>query len=427
MINTTILVLGVSDCSNEPIVKKWNIDAQVSQNFEASAVGSIKQVFSHVIVYDYLKRYIEVGVRRVNKEILDIVEREHPEFLLWHTMTYEILESTFDRIRHLGTKVIGWFFDDQVRFDEYSKWWIPHLDYCLTVDPEAVPRYENLGVRAIYFPVYSNPDVFRPLNLPKRYDLTFVGSKIADREELMNDLRAQGFLIAVFGRGWDSGYISLEQMIEIYNTSRICLCFTKSYGVKTRRQLKDKIFDICMCGGFLLCEYIPGIEDYFEIDKEIACFNSITDAIQKIKYYLENESKRNQIAEAGYRRAVREHAFQVKIPALFQTISNWDKCHTDMKTEPETRNSIQMKLQRIVRKHKSEFHLKWGKALLAENYKGTRCRDEMLLALSYHPVNKIAWCYYLVGCLPLFIRPKVLMLLETMKKIRRAILGKVNA
>lgn len=417
MIDVTILFLTVSDCSDNPVIKKYNIDARVNHNFKISTIGPLKKVFSGVIVYDFLKRYIEVGVKRTNKEIINIVKKERPEYVLWPSMTYELLESTFDEIRRLGTKVIGWFFDDEVRFDDYSKWWIPYLDYILTTDAESVEKYTNLGAKALHFLVYSNPDVFRRLNLPERYDLSFVGTKIADREELVNNLRTQAFSVEAFGRGWDSGYISLEQMIEIYNTSRINLCFTKSYGMNTRPQMKCKIFDICLCGGFLLCEYIPGIENYYNIGREIVCFDGLVDAKQKIEYYLKDENERKQITEAGYRRAIQEHSCQTRFSTLFQTILHWSK--NNKERIPDYKNSVQLKVPWSIRKHKSEFHSKWAKALLLENYKNDQWRDEIVLALSYYPFNVETWYQLLISCFPLPIREKAVELLEIVKNISR--------
>jgi len=399
MINSTILFLTVSDCMNETVVRKWNVDARVNHNFEISTVRPLKQVFSNVIVYDYLQKYVEIGVKKTNEEIVDIVRKKRPEYVLWPSMTYEILESTFDEIRQHGSKVIGWFFDDEVRFDEYSKWWIPHLDYCFTVDRESIQKYTDLDADAMHFLVYSNPEVFQRLDLPKRYDLSFVGTKIADREELVNNLRAMGFLIKAFGRGWDSGYITLEQMIEIYNTSRINLCYMKSYGVNTRPQMKCKIFDICMCGGFLLCEYIPGIEEYYEIGKEIVCFNSLVDLQEKIAYYLENKVERERIAEAGYKRAVRDHSCQRRLSYLFRTFQNF---HEDNDGSP-----VRVKVPWNVKKQKSEFHLRWAKALLLEKYKFTRWMDEMVLATLYYPPNAkvliyYLWCFFKVMYMKIF-------------------------
>jgi spore maturation protein CgeB len=375
-IDATILFLVTSDCSNEPIVKKYNLDAWGIE--WKGVISALRQIFRRVCEYDYRRRHIEVGVIRANEEIVDIVKRERPKYVLWVTSLNEVLESTFKIIKQYGSKVIGWFFDDEFRFDTYSKWWIPYLDYFLTSDKNCVQKYKDLGANVLHFIVYSSPEIFRRLALPKRYDVSFVGSKIADREKWVVGLHTMGVSVKTFGRGWDCGRVPLEQMVEIYNTSRINLCFMKTC-VKNAMQMKCKIFDICMCGGFLLCEYTPGIEEYYEIGREIVCFESLIDLKQKIEYYLRHEDEREQIAEAGYQRAIKDHNFQVRLAHLFQTLENFPK-----KNENFTRVK---KAPWYIRRSKSDFHLKLAKAFLLENRGFTMWMNELILALLYFPPN----------------------------------------
>ena len=49
---------------------------------------------------------------------------------------------------------------------------------------------------------------------------------------------------------------------------------------------------------------------YFDIGKEIVCYNGIVDLINKIKYYLEHEYERLEIAERGYQRFLNEHTYE---------------------------------------------------------------------------------------------------------------------
>lgn len=395
MIDETILFLTVTDCSNEPIVKRGNVDARVNHNFEISTIEPLNKIFSNVIVYDYLKRYVEIGVKEMNKEILDIVKQEKPKYVFWPSMNYELLESTFDEIRQQGSKVIGWFFDDEVRFDDYSKWWIPYLDYILTADKGSVDKYRKMGGNAIYSLVFSNADYFRRLNLHKIYDVSFVGTNIANRQELIDILKNEGVQVRTFGRGWSSSYVSFDEMVKIYNQSKINLSFMQSYGNATRPQMKCKIFDICLCGGFLLCEYIPGIEEYYEIGKEIECFNSLEEALHKIQYYLNHEDKREAIAEAGWKRATSEHTNLINLSNLFQKIEKDVKA----KNDGNIVNSKLFKMPKHINKLHSNFHCGWAKALLHDNYKKL-WNDELELSLYYNPFNIEALCLYIIGYFP---------------------------
>ncbi|MCM8788424.1 MAG: glycosyltransferase [Candidatus Omnitrophica bacterium] len=73
------------------------------------------------------------------------------------------------------------------------------------------------------------------------------------------------------------------------------------------KQIKTRHFDICMCGGFQISEYIPMIERYFDIGKELVVFSSLEEMLSLVQYYQKREDERKKIAEAGQQRTRREH------------------------------------------------------------------------------------------------------------------------
>ena len=417
-IDETILVLAISDNRNHKLAKYPRL--YCGHNFYFKNITEpLEKIFTDFIGYDFTKRYIEIGTKKINQEIIDIVESKHPKYVFWPSSMYEIQESTFQAIQDEGTIVIGWFFDDEVRFDNYSKWWIPYLDYILTTDKQAVEKYKKLGEDAFHLLVFSSPDCFKKINLPKIYDVSFVGTNIANRQEIIDTLNNEGIPVRTFGSGWSSGYVSLNDMVKIYNQSKINLSFMRSYGQNTRSQMKCKIFDICMCGGFLLCEYIPGIEEYYKIGKEIECFNNIKEATEKIKYYLRHKDEREIIANAGWKRANAEHTNFIRLSDIFQEIEKDIKIRGNIKTK--TINSKLLKMPKYICKLPSNYHCDWGEALLRENYKNL-WKDELLSALSYNKLNLRARYLYIVGCFPSPIRAILLRINSIIRRIQNYLL-----
>ena len=49
------------------------------------------------------------------------------------------------------------------------------------------------------------------------------------------------------------------------------------------------------CRGFVLTNYQPELEEYFEIGTHLETFTSIEEMNDKISYYLKNDSKRETI------------------------------------------------------------------------------------------------------------------------------------
>jgi hypothetical protein len=87
---------------------------------------------------------------------------------------------------------------------------------------------------------------------------------------------------------------------EILSRSKIGINFSMSTD---RFQLKARVFEIMHTGGLLLEERNDQIEYYFTEGLEFVAFSSQEELLEKIRYYLEHENERIQIALAGHKRA----------------------------------------------------------------------------------------------------------------------------
>ena len=304
MINKKVILLAPFEYYYQNRLTKY---IQLGSTFcaELSYYRPLEKIFNKVIAYDYLKRTTEIGITGINEEVIDLVRKEHPDYIIWTGESYEFQESTFDIIRKEGTKVIGFFYDDEYRFEDYSKWWIPHLDYCVTGAIEAVPKYRKLGARGILARhTTGSMEVARDwTKIKEKYDVSFVGAKNLDRERYINELKKRDMPIHLCGGKRGGGYIPIEEMLDIYWSSKINLNFSKGGYDNKILQMKARIFEVPMAGGFLLTEYVPGLENYFEIDKEIVCFKNAEEMIDKINYYLNHNEERRTIAKAGWEKA----------------------------------------------------------------------------------------------------------------------------
>jgi hypothetical protein len=79
-------------------------------------------------------------------------------------------------------------------------------------------------------------------------------------------------------------------------------------------------FRVTGAGGFLLTEHVKGIEQIFEVGKEIVTYTTPQDCVEKIRYYLKHEEERNEIAEAGYQRTVRDHSFVNRMAQVIEDV-----------------------------------------------------------------------------------------------------------
>ena len=70
------------------------------------------------------------------------------------------------------------------------------------------------------------------------------------------------------------------------------------------REILTRTFEVPACSGFLLTDRTPGQAQYFEEDREIACFDSPEELHEKVRYYLEHDDEREAIREAGHQRCM---------------------------------------------------------------------------------------------------------------------------
>lgn len=360
-------------------------------------IKPLQTIFSKLIVYDFAKRSAEIGVKAINKEIIDLVKKEHPKYVIWNAVSYEFQESTFDIIRKEGTTVVGLFMDDDANFD-YSKGWIPYIDYCLTASVASVPKYRELNARVILvMPIMGGIPIDRDWSkIEEKYNVSFVGTKYQNREQRIIELNNKNIPIHVFGRGWGK-LVSFDEMIAIFKVSKINLNFMQSHNNKM--QLNGRTFEICMAGGFQLAEYFPGIENYFDIDKEIVCFETADEMIDKVIYYLDHEKERRAIAQAGWKRAISEYTSIEVLSRVFNKIEE----DITARGKENTHHPPQMEMPMEMRKRFSAYYSSWVKAFSLGNYRNLS-RDAFLVSTSYNPFNFWAWVWYITSFLPFFIR-----------------------
>ena len=80
-------------------------------------------------------------------------------------------------------------------------------------------------------------------------------------------------------------------------------------GASSGDRITSRTFHIPASGGFLLHERTAELAAYFEEDREVACFGSPDELVEKVVHYLDNEPERRRIAQAGQRRCVRENCW----------------------------------------------------------------------------------------------------------------------
>lgn len=311
-----------------------------------------------LVYFPYDEIMQKVGRDEMNKQLRELVDKEKQDILFVSPDTDELKKEVIcDISKNTNCKTFVWFCDDCWRFYNYTKYWAPCFNWASSTDPMALINYEKIGYKNIIKTQFAcNHFLYKPLDLPKIYDVTFVGQPHGDRKKIVEKIKKAGIKIECWGRGWPNGRVSQEDMVRIFSQSKININFAKGSGSVNLRGLariffkkengssirlqnpkswidnvrsllgniknhiKGRNFEIPGCGGFLLTGDAEGLGDYYKDGKEIITYKNSKDLIEKIKYYLAHDEEREIIAKAGYERTLRDHTYEKRFNEIFKII-----------------------------------------------------------------------------------------------------------
>ena len=160
-----------------------------------------------------------------------------------------------------------------------------------------------------------------PNGIVRQMILSFIDREAGFRQRHEIVERLKPFGISVYGEPFWSravgescykGQINYysRQIADLYSSSRINLNISK-YQLKTT--VNQRVFDCPLCDGFLLTDFREDIEEYFEIDKEIAVYRGIEDLRRKVAYFLGNQGAAKAIAKNGKAATLARHTYQHRL------------------------------------------------------------------------------------------------------------------
>jgi len=213
---------------------------------------------------------------------------------------------------------LGWKLEDGDRSGTSGL--IGALDLACTAAPECVAWYERKGVPAIYLPEASDPDLFRPMELPKQYDVCFVGACYGLRQRMVEALERSGVRVQAYGNGWPKGRLPTDAASELFARSKIVLGCGTILHCEDFYALKLRDFDGPMSGSLYLTHNNPDLHELFVPDQEIVLFDDIPEMVRKVRHYLAHDDQRERIAKAGRERARRDHTWKQRFQTVFSRL-----------------------------------------------------------------------------------------------------------
>ena len=250
----------------------------------------------------------QIGRRILQRQINAYLSTHQIEVLLIYGSNYFLSPRSLRSVKRRGVKIA--LFEGNLSFGQkFQLEAIPFYDLIITSDSYIVPFLRQImgHTHVVYLTGWGVPSAFHPIEVTddtkEEYgaDVSFIGKWFANREEFLKNLNTSP---KIWGGGWQHASLPNKSEIEYLDPSKKSLVYCSSKinlhlrpGNQQINGFSSRIWEVPLCGGFILSEWSKDLLDLFSEDKEIVVFRSPGEADTKISYYLQREEERMRITE----------------------------------------------------------------------------------------------------------------------------------
>lgn len=258
-----------------------------------------------------------------------------PDILLWWYARNDIPPGLVAKLRDKCATVF--FTGDPLRAEKNPEY-VDGFEFGATCCRESCEQLNALGVKAriLYPPPCAEIHGIAEPNLAESCDVSFTphalysrqGWKgmLATRDEMVEAVRDLGKLHIYGGLGAGTfpglqrqayrGWREYEELPGVYAAAKINL----NHHALPNRYAWLNVRDLAIpaSGGFLLTDHVAGIEELFDLGREIDTWRTLDELKEKVAWWLAHDRERRQAAARGQERALREHGAQTFAQKLIE-------------------------------------------------------------------------------------------------------------
>ncbi len=250
---------------------------------------AFEELGHEVVRYDFRQRACELEgrIRNVNpkrdEELIDLCKTEKPDMVLYskcNQMDIRVVEEH----NKTGATTILWFMDTKTYINKELILKMKECDYIFCSSWDGINTAKKHNENVFRLQGGHNPEVHYPMSVPKIRDVAFIGWMYG----LRNRYRRFVEFDVING-------VYNEDHSRTVSETKINLSFSEGNGISNR------IYKILAAKGFVLTNPWHRMEEDFTAGKDFQIFRNPNELKHWIKYYLENEEEREEIAEHGYK------------------------------------------------------------------------------------------------------------------------------
>jgi glycosyltransferase involved in cell wall biosynthesis len=214
--------------------------------------------------------------------------------------------------------------DDPESSEDLSKPVASAYDLCLVGNIAEVDAYRGWGVRNVHFwPLGFREEDHDPsltldhvLHRPRRTDLALLCERTSPWRRERLDRFAEAFPEGCFrGPGWPLGFLPESERVPLLQDTKVGVNFHNSTG-----PINFRTYYLPANGVLQVCDNRSFLANIFELGREAVGFDTVDQAIDACRYYLNHEDDRLEIAAAGWERARQDYSETAVFKMLVEAI-----------------------------------------------------------------------------------------------------------
>ena len=117
--------------------------------------------------------------------------------------------------------------------------------------------------------------------------------------------------------------LNIEELFGFYCNSKIGINLSLNVNDPERKtQMKQRVFELAAANCVVLTEYHKGIEEFFDVGKEIITFSDVDDFEKKVNYLCSHPEESKKIASNGHKRFLKDHDSKIRLKKIVETVLN---------------------------------------------------------------------------------------------------------
>ena len=297
--------------------------------------SSFKELGHETMAFNYRAfklQHIPFTNMLLNKLIIKQAKNFKADLVLVHKGE-TILSGTISEIKKENIAAVNWNPDEPLgvlqAFNKINN--VGEYDAYFTYDTQYLKPLKELNPNTYHLPPGADPFYAHKeqISLEERTypaDICMVGTAYPNRINLLMNYKNHSMKIA--GPHWNNApkelakqalpHVDNIEMVKLFNESKIVL---NPYGASKNFICPNpRTFEIPASRSFQLTDMPREEKDYFIPKKEIVVYKDEKEFGELVNYYIENDEEREKIANAGYKRVLKEHTMTHRIKKMINII-----------------------------------------------------------------------------------------------------------